>query len=390
MADRARRDQETMYCHACHHQWQGNAESIECPACRSASTEIIDLANDPRHFHNRQPAQETASSIATPAAAMANPEPAPAPRAHGASESSTTASPPANTNTPLNNNTQSSTGTTNSGNGDAPRRRRGSTFHFFVPQLTFTFVTTSSAPSSALNPPLPPAFYTMHFHPIPMDPPPTANNTPPTTSSGEANTDNNNNTHASTTQPHQPSESHLHQQPPPIGPFPADAPPAGSPVSFITSLMTSLFNPAAAAIYGDAVYSQEAFDRIMTQLRDQVPPGGAPPASQAALGRLRTREVDEKMLVGAGSEDGKAKCVVCVDDMVKGDKAAVLPCDHFFHEECVVPWLKLHGTCPMCRRSVEVEGDVGKGTKVERGAQVGGEQRQERMEGDLGDAMDCA
>jgi len=104
----------------------------------------------------------------------------------------------------------------------------------------------------------------------------------------------------------------------------------------------------------DAVYSQEAFDRIITQLREaNANAGGAPPASQSAIDKLQTKEVDDEML--GASEDNKPKCVICVDEMVKGEKASVLPCNHFFHGECVTPWLKQHNTCPVCRRSIEEE-----------------------------------
>jgi len=33
--------------------------------------------------------------------------------------------------------------------------------------------------------------------------------------------------------------------------------------------------------------------------------------------------------------------------------ATFLPCKHWFHEDCVVLWLKEHNTCPICRTPIE-------------------------------------
>ncbi|UKZ73515.1 hypothetical protein TrVFT333_001162 [Trichoderma virens FT-333] len=110
----------------------------------------------------------------------------------------------------------------------------------------------------------------------------------------------------------------------------------------------NLFNPAHA-IAGDAVYSQEALDQIITNLMEAHPQSNAaPPASTEALDSLDRRPVDASMLEGE-----KTECTICIDDMKVDDVAAFLPCKHWFHEECVTLWLKQHNTCPVCRASIE-------------------------------------
>ncbi|GLT93978.1 hypothetical protein SLE2022_117420 [Rubroshorea leprosula] len=47
-------------------------------------------------------------------------------------------------------------------------------------------------------------------------------------------------------------------------------------------------------------------------------------------------------------EEGK-RCAVCLEDFVAKEVVTVTPCNHMFHEECIVPWVKSHGLCPVCR-----------------------------------------
>ncbi|KAH7242493.1 hypothetical protein BKA59DRAFT_457071 [Fusarium tricinctum] len=125
----------------------------------------------------------------------------------------------------------------------------------------------------------------------------------------------------------------------------------GPPAGFARSLhdILSLLSPANA-MHGDAVYSQEALDRIITGLMEANPQSNAaPPATEEALRNLERKPVDRQML---GSE-GKAECTICIDEMNEGDMATFLPCNHWFHEECVTLWLKEHNTCPICRTPIE-------------------------------------
>ncbi|KAJ4300482.1 hypothetical protein N0V88_003157 [Collariella sp. IMI 366227] len=117
----------------------------------------------------------------------------------------------------------------------------------------------------------------------------------------------------------------------------------------LTDLLNSIYNPAAA-VHGDAVFTQEAMDRIITQLMEQSPQtNAAPPASQSAIEKLEKKKVNDEML----GPEGKAECTICIDDLKKDEEVVVLPCKHWYHGECVVLWLKEHNTCPICRMPIE-------------------------------------
>ncbi|TKA77815.1 hypothetical protein B0A55_04591 [Friedmanniomyces simplex] len=101
--------------------------------------------------------------------------------------------------------------------------------------------------------------------------------------------------------------------------------------------------------FGDAVFSQEALDRVMTQLMEQHQAGNAPgPASDAAIKSLPTRQIEITDL----GETGKAECTICMDEVDVGSTVTVLPCSHWFHADCIKAWLSEHDTCPHCRQGI--------------------------------------
>jgi hypothetical protein len=44
-----------------------------------------------------------------------------------------------------------------------------------------------------------------------------------------------------------------------------------------------------------------------------------------------------------------AVCAICKDEIVGEEKARRLPCAHYYHGDCIVPWLSIRNTCPLCR-----------------------------------------
>lgn len=49
-------------------------------------------------------------------------------------------------------------------------------------------------------------------------------------------------------------------------------------------------------------------------------------------------------------------CIICTDLYNINERIIKLPlCNHFFHERCIMHWLKNHNTCPYCRKDLPLE-----------------------------------
>lgn len=42
-------------------------------------------------------------------------------------------------------------------------------------------------------------------------------------------------------------------------------------------------------------------------------------------------------------------CCICLNNLVIHDSIHVLPCKHYFHNNCIKPWLFEKLTCPLCK-----------------------------------------
>lgn len=114
------------------------------------------------------------------------------------------------------------------------------------------------------------------------------------------------------------------------------------------------------------MYSQEALDRVISQLMEQNATGNAPgPASAEAIAALPKKRVTRHM-VGAGDspadfpeEELHGECSICMDEVPIGAEVTELPCGHWFHGQCIEAWLTEHDTCPHCRKSIEAKDKQG-------------------------------
>lgn len=59
--------------------------------------------------------------------------------------------------------------------------------------------------------------------------------------------------------------------------------------------------------------------------------------------------VDGLPEVALSDQEASHGCAVCKDGVVAGQSVLRLPCNHYFHGECIRPWLAIRNTCPVCR-----------------------------------------
>lgn len=139
------------------------------------------------------------------------------------------------------------------------------------------------------------------------------------------------------------------------GMFPPGAVPGGAPGQAFggggrpMDPLMGLFAALSSGQHGDFVTSQEAMDRIVSQLMEQTATSNAPgPASQADIDALTRKKITKEML----GDDGNADCSICMDAVEPEEEVTELPCKHWFHHQCVSAWLKEHDTCPHCRKGI--------------------------------------
>ena len=74
---------------------------------------------------------------------------------------------------------------------------------------------------------------------------------------------------------------------------------------------------------------------------------GSLPSRKEAVESLPTVKICEPL-----------QCSICLDEFEKGSEAKEMPCKHKFHVGCIVPWLELHSSCPVCRYELPPDDEV--------------------------------
>ncbi|PPD71034.1 hypothetical protein GOBAR_DD32083 [Gossypium barbadense] len=92
------------------------------------------------------------------------------------------------------------------------------------------------------------------------------------------------------------------------------------------------------------------FDRLLEQL-SQIEITGLgqpenPPASKSAIESMPTIQIEKAHVCS------ETHCAVCKEPFELASEAREMPCKHIYHEDCIIPWLALRNSCPLCRHEL--------------------------------------
>ncbi|KAJ4781319.1 E3 ubiquitin-protein ligase RING1 [Rhynchospora pubera] len=96
------------------------------------------------------------------------------------------------------------------------------------------------------------------------------------------------------------------------------------------------------------------FERLLDQLA-QIEANGLGrayenlPASKSAIESMPTLTISSQH-VGMDSH-----CAVCKDPFELGAEAREMPCKHIYHQDCILPWLSIRNSCPVCRHEMPTD-----------------------------------
>jgi len=122
---------------------------------------------------------------------------------------------------------------------------------------------------------------------------------------------------------------------------------------------------------GDYAWGQGGLDAIITQMLNQMDGAGPPPMARDKIQSIPTVKISKEQI------EKNQSCAVCWEDFTVGEDVKLLECEHCFHPGCILPWLELHGTCPVCRKQLN---GAGGGGGQPTGDPLGGGEAEGRVE----------
>jgi E3 ubiquitin-protein ligase RNF115/126 len=113
--------------------------------------------------------------------------------------------------------------------------------------------------------------------------------------------------------------------------------------------------------------NDQPFENLLNFLMQNDPNRhGNPPASKATVDNLPSEKITQDNI----EQYNENTCLICMDSYFIDNTVVKLDCSHYFHDLCILDWLKIHNTCPVCRYELKTDDSDYENRKKERRSQL--------------------
>ncbi|PIA50591.1 hypothetical protein AQUCO_01200056v1 [Aquilegia coerulea] len=82
--------------------------------------------------------------------------------------------------------------------------------------------------------------------------------------------------------------------------------------------------------------------KVLTRNHRESSPYGFCPASKWSIEKLKFTRYRDHLVKDVC-------CSICKDEIACDSEVREMSCSHVFHDPCIVQWLLIQNTCPLCR-----------------------------------------
>ncbi|KAG9448192.1 hypothetical protein H6P81_014320 [Aristolochia fimbriata] len=104
---------------------------------------------------------------------------------------------------------------------------------------------------------------------------------------------------------------------------------------------------------GSPSNGDDSLKKVMGMMRKQIFSPTYPRKKAWKRGLFSRRESSSTHIANSKEEDvdedAGTECAICLEAFEANEQVLATPCNHMFHHECLVPWVKSNGKCPVCR-----------------------------------------